>query len=52
MKIQDIIDTAEAYTDAEYMILEQDYTRMPSQIESVAKSMEAFRKFEHISWER
>lgn len=50
MPIQDIIDAANEYTDAEYIILEQDATRMPSQLESVAKSMEGFRKFRGIVW--
>ena len=51
MPIQKIIDTAAEYTDAEYIILEQDYTRMPTQIDSVACSMESFRQFNNISWE-
>ncbi|MBR2121537.1 MAG: sugar phosphate isomerase/epimerase [Lachnospiraceae bacterium] len=51
MHIQDIIDAANEYTDAEYIILEQDYTRMPTQIDSIKKSMEGFRKFSGISWE-
>lgn len=51
MHIQEIIDAANAYTDAKYIILEQDYTRMESQLASVEKSMEAFRKFTGISWD-
>ena len=51
MPIQDIIDAASEYTDAEYIILEQDATRMPTQIDSVARSMESFRQFRNISWE-
>lgn len=51
MPIQEIIDTANEYTDAEYIILEQDATRMNSQIESITKSMEGFRKYSGISWE-
>jgi len=50
MKIQDIIDAANTYTDADYIILEQDYTRMESQFASIEKSMEAFRKFTGIDW--
>ena len=45
MPIQSIIDAANTYTDAGYIILEQDFTRMSSEIDSVAKSMEAFKKF-------
>lgn len=51
MPIQQIITAANEYTDAEYMILEQDFTRMPTQIDSIAKSMEEFRKFSGIEWE-
>ncbi len=51
MPIQQIIDAANTHTDAEYMILEQDYTRMPTQIDSITKSMESFRKFQNVSWE-
>ena len=49
--IQDIIDTANACTQAEYIILEQDFTRMPSQIDSIIKSMEGFKKYSEIEWE-
>ena len=51
MPIQTIIDAAAEYTDAAYMILEQDYTRMANQVVSIEKSMESFRKFRNISWE-
>ena len=51
MPIQAIIDAANEYTNARYIILEQDATRMESQLASVAKSMEAFRRFSGISWE-
>lgn len=50
MRIQDIIDAAPEYTDAEYIILEQDFTRLPTQFDSIARSMEAFRKFHGIDW--
>jgi len=50
MDIQSIIDTANAYTDAEYIILEQDMTRMASEMESIEKSMEGFRKFSGLDW--
>lgn len=51
MPIQAIIDAANMYTDARYIILEQDFTRMSSEIDSIAKSMEGFRKFEGVSWD-
>lgn len=50
MPIQRIIDAANQYTEAEYIILEQDYTRMENQLVSIEKSMEAFRKFSGIEW--
>lgn len=51
MPIQQIIDTANEYTDAEYIILEQDFTRMPTQIDSIIKSMEGFKNYSGISWD-
>lgn len=51
MPIQQIIDTANEYTDAEYIILEQDHTRLPSQIDGIIKSMEGFKKFTGIAWD-
>ena len=51
MPIQKIIDVANEFTDAEYIILEQDFTRLLSQIESITKSMEGFRKYTGIEWE-
>ncbi len=50
MHIQEIIDAAIEYTNAEYMFLEQDFTRMKTQIDSIARSMESFRKFNNIIW--
>lgn len=50
MPIQAIIDAANAHTAADYIILEQDSTRMESQLVSIEKSMEAFRKFSGIEW--
>ena len=50
MPIQSIIDAANRYTQAEYIILEQDATRMGSQLASIEKSMAAFRRFEGIEW--
>lgn len=50
MPIQEIIDAANTYTAAEYLILEQDFTRLPSQIDSIAQSMDEFKKFSGIEW--
>lgn len=51
MHIQEIIDAANRYTGAQYIILEQDYTRMENQFASVEKSMAGFKKFTGISWD-
>ena len=51
MPIQKIIDTAAEHTAAEYIILEQDATRMPTQLDSITRSMESFRQFRNISWD-
>ena len=51
MNIQGIIDAANEYCKAEYIILEQDATRLPTQLDSVARSMESFHKFQNISWD-
>ena len=51
MDIQSIINEANASTDATHIILEQDATRMPTELDSIARSMEAFRRFEGISWD-
>ena len=51
MPIQDIINAVNEYTDAEYIILEQDATRMPTQIDSIIKSMEGFKKYTGIQWD-
>lgn len=50
MDIQSIIQTAQEYTDAEYIILEQDFTKH-DEIESIKISMESFRKFSGVLWE-
>lgn len=51
MPVQAIIDAANQYTSANYIILEQDYTRMESQFASIEKSMTAFRRFGGLMWE-
>ena len=50
MDIQSIIDTANELGSVEYIILEQDATKL-NQLESVKRSMEGFKKFSGISWE-
>lgn len=51
MRIQEIIDAADKYTRAEYIILEQDFTRLPTQLDSVARSMQAFQRFSNIKFD-
>lgn len=52
MPIQKIINAANEYTDASYIILEQDATRLDSELESIRVSMDAFQKFKGICWEK
>lgn len=49
MEIQNIIDTANDL-GAEYIILEQDHTRL-NPMESIQISMDSFRKYSGILWE-
>lgn len=49
MDLQGIVDAALQYSQAEYIILEQDFTVM-DEFKSIAKSMEGFRKINHIQW--
>lgn len=51
MNIQAIIDTANEYCESEYIILEQDATRLPTSLASIERSMESFKKFKNISWD-
>ena len=50
MDIQSIIDTANDLGSVEYIILEQDYSKL-DQLESIQVSMQAFHKFTSISWD-
>jgi len=49
MDIQAIINTANELGSVEYIILEQDYSKL-DQLESIKVSMRAFEKFTGISW--
>ncbi|NMB45063.1 MAG: sugar phosphate isomerase/epimerase [Firmicutes bacterium] len=49
LPIQEIIDAAQSAPELDYVILEQDHTRL-DEIESIKVSMEAFRKFSGIEW--
>ena len=49
MDIQSILDATTTYTDAEYVVLEQDYTTH-DEIDSIKISMESFKKFNGIAW--
>ena len=48
LDIQQIIDAGAECPDLKYMILEQDETRMPNEIDSIDTSMKAFRRFKNI----
>jgi len=50
MDIQKIIDTAKEIGSVEYIILEQDFSKHQP-LESIRISMDAFRKFEGITWD-
>ena len=50
MDIQSIINVGNEVCGSEYIILEQDYTQMPSEIDSIKKSMESFKHFSNIEW--
>lgn len=49
LPIQDIVDALSKLPDFKYMLLEQDHSGMP-EIDSVAVSREAFRRFEGVSF--
>lgn len=49
LNIQDIINTAKQYCNVEYIILEQDYSKL-GELESLKVSMESFKKFNGIEW--
>lgn len=50
MDIQKIIDTALGLGSIEYIVLEQDATKL-NQLDSIKRSMEGFHKFNGIIWE-
>lgn len=49
MDIQSIIDTAVEHCDSEFIVLEQDYSQH-DELESIAISMDSFRKFKGVEW--
>lgn len=50
MDIQGILDAANEVGSIDYMILEQDTTRLADEIASIKRSMEEFHKFRGIDW--
>ena len=50
LPIQDIIDTASALPNMQYMLLEQDHSQYPD-LESIARSRDAFSRYQGISWD-
>ena len=49
MDIQAIIDAANTYCESEYIVLEQDYS-CHDELESIAISMDSFKKFHGVQW--
>lgn len=49
MDIQSIINTAVSECDSEFIVLEQDYSQH-DELESIAISMDSFRKFKGVEW--
>lgn len=49
LPIQKIIDAAQDAPNLEYMVLEQDFTRLP-ELESIQVSMDSFRRFNGIEF--
>ncbi|WP_085535260.1 sugar phosphate isomerase/epimerase family protein [Massilibacteroides vaginae] len=49
LNIQGIINTATEHCDVEYIILEQDFSKL-GELESLKVSMESFKKFNGIEW--
>jgi sugar phosphate isomerase/epimerase len=50
LPIQDVIDTANTLPNLQYMLLEQDYSRLPD-LDSIARSRDAFSSYSGISWD-
>ena len=50
LPIQDIIDTANTLPNLQYMLLEQDFSRLPD-LDSIARSRGAFSSYTGISWD-
>ena len=50
MDIQKIIDTANTIGGIDYVFLEQDFTALPSELESIKVSMANFKKINGLSW--
>ena len=48
LPIQKYIDALSDAPNLEYLILEQDHTACPTELESIKKSMEAFKKLQGI----
>jgi sugar phosphate isomerase/epimerase len=50
MNLQAYIDATLKYTKAEYILLEQDFTSMLNELDSVRLSMEGFKKLSGLEW--
>ncbi len=50
MNLQLYIDTTLKYTNAQYIMLEQDFTEMTDEFESIQTSMNGFKKMKGLDW--
>ena len=50
MPIQDIINAVNEYTNAKYVLLEQDYSEKYQELESIQISMDKFKSYKGIEW--
>ena len=50
VKVQEIVDEANASGKVSYVMLRQDFTRMSSEFDSIGKSMENYRRVRDIVW--
>jgi sugar phosphate isomerase/epimerase len=50
VKLQEVVDEANSTGKVDYILLRQDFTRMTSEFDSIAKSMENYRRLRDVVW--
>jgi sugar phosphate isomerase/epimerase len=50
LKLQELIDEANASGRVSYVFLRQDFTRMPSELDSVRRSFDNYRRVRGVAW--